>query len=53
MKLNRAGENDGSTGQMFDSDSQCLAVLNALSKELAGQVLLFRVTTDVKGEHCQ
>lgn len=70
MKLNRAGEAESSasqTLQTLESGSQCQVVaLNALSKDLTGQVLLFwRLSgiaapfisgqhTDVKGgEQCQ
>ncbi len=43
MKLYRAREADGSSGQAFDSGSQRQVVsLNALSKNLAGQMLILR-----------
>jgi len=43
MKLNRAGEAEGSASQTLYSGSQCqIVALNALSKNLAGQVFLFR-----------
>jgi len=42
MKLNRAGEAESSASQTLESGSQCQVVaLNALSKDLTGQVLLF------------
>jgi len=67
MKLNRAGEAESSASQTLESGSQCQVVaLNALSKDLTGQVLLFWKLsgiaapfisgqhTDVKGgEQCQ
>lgn len=43
MKLNRVRETDGSACQPFDSDSQYQVVaLNALSKNLAGHMLILR-----------
>ncbi len=48
MKLNRAGEADGPASQTLESGSQCQVVaLNALSKDLTGQVLLFWKLSDI------
>lgn len=43
MKFYRARETDGSASQSFDSGSQGqIVALNALSKNLTSQILLFR-----------
>ncbi len=43
MKFYRARETDGSVSQAFDSGSQGqIVALNALSKNLTSQILLFR-----------